>query len=145
MPCGIKRQSAARPRGKSCTTTSICGRCVGLSAECRSMLRGLKIRSANCRSHQSKPRGTFHSFGNLKKVCKKFFCHVDMIALVAYAEQLLPRGKAAVCCILSRGIVWRHLNNGTHDCTTYHLPKSRMFKAKAVHLATLFWRNAHIR
>ncbi len=52
---------------------------------------------------------SFHSFGNLKKVCKKFFFHVDAIALAAYAEQLLPRGKAAVCCILSRGIVWTYL------------------------------------
>ncbi len=49
---------------------------------------------------------SFHSFGNLKKVCKKFFFHVDAIALAAYAEQLLPWGKAAVCCILPRGIVW---------------------------------------
>ncbi len=52
----------------------------------------------------------FHSFGNLKKVCKKFFFHVDAIALAAYAEQLLPRSKAAVCCILPHGIVWTHLN-----------------------------------
>ncbi len=52
---------------------------------------------------------SFHSFGNMKKVCKKFFFHVDAIALVAYAEQLLPRGKAAVCCILPCGIVWTHL------------------------------------
>ncbi len=37
--------------------TSICGHCVGLPAACRSMLRGLKIRSANCQSHQKKPRG----------------------------------------------------------------------------------------
>ncbi len=51
----------------------------------------------------------FHSFGNLKKVCKKFFCHVDAIALAAYAEQLLLRGKAAVCCILPHGIVWTYL------------------------------------
>ncbi len=115
--------------------TSICGRCVGLAAACRSMLRGLKIRSANCRSHQKKPRGiwwirgfqngisqfekkitpslpiSFHNFGNLKKVCKKFFFHVDAIALAAYAKQLLPHGKAAVCCILPRGIVWTHLNS----------------------------------
>ncbi len=53
---------------------------------------------------------SFHSFGNLKKVCKKFFFHVDMIALAAYAGQLLPRGKAVVCCILPHGIVWTHLN-----------------------------------
>ncbi len=51
----------------------------------------------------------FHSFGNLKKVCKKLFFHVDVIALEAYAKQLLPRGKAAVCCILPRSIVWTHL------------------------------------
>ncbi len=44
---------------------------------------------------------SFHSFGNLKKVCEKF--------LAAYAEQLLPHGKAAVCCVLPRGIVWTHL------------------------------------
>ncbi len=37
--------------------TNICGRCVGLAATCRLMLRGLKIRSANCRFHQKKPRG----------------------------------------------------------------------------------------
>ncbi len=36
--------------------TSIYGLCVGLAAACRSMLRGLKIRSANCRFHQKKPR-----------------------------------------------------------------------------------------
>ncbi len=54
---------------------------------------------------------SFHSFGNLKKVYRKFFFHVDMIALAAYAEQLLPRGKAAVYCILPRGIVWTHLKN----------------------------------
>ncbi len=52
---------------------------------------------------------SFHSFGNLKKVCKKFFFDVDAIALAAYAEQLLPRGKAAVCSILPRGIVWTYL------------------------------------
>ncbi len=48
---------------------------------------------------------SFQSFGNLKMVCKKFFFHVDVIALATYAEQLLLRGKAAVCCILPRGIV----------------------------------------
>ncbi len=37
--------------------TSICGCCVGLAVACRSMLHGLKIRSANCQSHQKKPRG----------------------------------------------------------------------------------------
>ncbi len=37
--------------------TSICGRCVGLAAACRSMLRSLKIWLANCRSHQKKLRG----------------------------------------------------------------------------------------
>ncbi len=39
------------------------------------------------------------------KVCKKLFFHVNAIALAAYAEQFLPCGKAAVCCILPRGIV----------------------------------------
>ncbi len=60
---------------------------------------------------KTKPSSTisFHSFGNLKKVCKKFFFHMDAIALAAYAEQLLPRSKAAVCCILQHGIVWTHL------------------------------------
>ncbi len=52
---------------------------------------------------------SFHSFCNLK-VCKKLSFHVDPITLVAYAEQLLPSGKAAVYCILPRGIVWTHLN-----------------------------------
>ncbi len=44
-------------RQKLCHATSICGRCVDLAAVCRLMLRGLRIRSANCRSHQKKPRG----------------------------------------------------------------------------------------
>ncbi len=58
---------------------------------------------------------SFYSFGNLKKICKKFFSHVDAIALAAYAEQLLPHGKAAVCYILLRGIEWTYLygNNYT--------------------------------
>ncbi len=87
--------------------TSICGRCVGLAAACRSMLCGLKIQSANCRSHQKKSRGiwwirgfkmvsvslkkkitpsspiSFHSFGNLKKVCKK--CGRDCIGGICQA------------------------------------------------------------
>ncbi len=111
----------------------MCECCVGLAATCHSMLRSLKIWSANCRSNQKKLRGIWwvrdfkmvsaslrkksdqicrsrSSFSNLKKVCKKFFFHADAIALPAYTEQLLPRGKAAVCCILPCGIVWTHLN-----------------------------------
>ncbi len=60
---------------------------------------------------------SFHSFGNLKMVCKKFFFHEDVIALAAYAEQLLPHGKAAVCCILPRGIVWRTLTTSNDVAT----------------------------
>ncbi len=36
---------------------------------------------------------SFHSFGNLKKVCKKFFFHADAIALAAYTKQLLHVAK----------------------------------------------------
>ncbi len=36
---------------------------------------------------------SFHSFCNLKKVCKKFFFHVDAITSAAYAERLLPHAK----------------------------------------------------
>ncbi len=61
---------------------------------------------------------SFHSYGNLKKVCKKFFFHVDAIAWATYAEQLLPCGKAAVCCILPRCIVWMHLKNPDAKNTT---------------------------
>ncbi len=58
MPRGTQRQSAARPRGQKLRhATSICERCVGLAVACRSMLRGLTIRSANWRSHQKKPCG----------------------------------------------------------------------------------------
>ncbi len=53
---------------------------------------------------------SFHSFCNPKKVCKKFFFHVDTIELGAYAELLLPCGKAPFCCILPGGIVWTHLH-----------------------------------
>ncbi len=34
---------------------------------------------------------------------------MDTIKLAAYAEQLLLHSKAAMCCILPRGIVWMHL------------------------------------
>ncbi len=51
---------------------------------------------------------SFHSFCN-PKVCKNFFFHVDTITLAAYTEQLLPRSKAALCCILPHGIVWTRL------------------------------------
>ncbi len=34
---------------------------------------------------------------------------MDAIKLAAYAEQHLPRSKAAMCCILPRDIVWMHL------------------------------------
>ncbi len=39
--------------------------------------------------------------------------------MAAYAKQLLPRGKAAVCCILPRGIVWMHLEDGS---ATVYMP-----------------------
>ncbi len=47
-------QHTATQRGKATQQKShhvanICGCCVGSAAACRSMLRGLKIRSANCR------------------------------------------------------------------------------------------------
>ncbi len=42
---------------KSRHAASICGRCVGSVAACHSTLRGLKIWSANCWLHQTKPRG----------------------------------------------------------------------------------------
>ncbi len=95
-----------------------------------SACRGMKIRSAKCQSHQrfavrhmmskgfqnyisqleKKTRCSslvlFHTFCNL---CKKFFFNVDEIKLAAYAEQLLPRSKAAMSCILPRGIAWMHL------------------------------------
>ncbi len=55
---------------------------------------------------------SFHSFCN---ICKKFFFNVDAIKLMAYVEQLLSRSKAAMCCILPRGIVWMHLNRSSGD------------------------------
>ncbi len=124
------RGKVAQP--KSLHAASICGRCIDSAATYCSMLRTLKIWSANCRSHQRKPRGIWwvrsfkmvsaslrkksdkvhrsrSSFCNLKKVCKKLFFYVDAIALATYAEQLLPHGKAAVCCILPHDTVWTHL------------------------------------
>ncbi len=50
-------QSGKAAQQKSHHAVSICGRCAGLAAACRSMRRGLKIWLANCRSHQRKPRG----------------------------------------------------------------------------------------
>ncbi len=113
--------------------TSICGRCVGMpfnAARPKNLIGKLLVPSKEVARHlmnkgfqngisqlekQIRPSSpiSFHSFGNLKKVCKKFFFHVDAIALAACAEQLLPRSKAALCCILPRSIVWTHLNNSS--------------------------------
>ncbi len=112
---------------------SICGRCVGSAAGMpfdaerpKNSIGKLSVPSKEAARHmmskgfqngirqfEKKIRQIspilFHSFCNLKKVCKKFFFHIGAMALAAYAEQLLPRGKAATCCILPRGIVWTHL------------------------------------
>ncbi len=34
-------------------------------------------------------------------------------------QRHMPRGKAAVCCILPRGIVWTHLNNAKQNLTHF--------------------------
>ncbi len=47
------RHTAAKC-GKSCAMPQVY---VDVASACRSMLHDLKIRSANCRSHQKKPRG----------------------------------------------------------------------------------------
>ncbi len=39
---------------------------------------------------------SFHNFGNLKKVCKKFFFHVNAIALATYAEKLATGQSCSV-------------------------------------------------
>ncbi len=111
-------------------TSMQCGLC--RASTCCGTPCGMKIRSIKCRSHQrfaerhmmstgfqndisqleKKIRRSllvvFHSFCNLKYSLQKFFFNVDTIKLVAYAEQLLLRNKAAVCCPLLCSIVWMH-------------------------------------
>ncbi len=53
---------------------------------------------------------------------------MDAIASAAYAEQLLPSSKAAVCCILPRGIVWTHLNNHLWVEESPHATVARSFQ-----------------
>ncbi len=60
----------------------------------------LKMRKT-CVSHST-------VFVTWNMVSKQLFLNVDVFKLAAYAEQLLPRGKA-MCCILPCGIVWMHL------------------------------------
>ncbi len=103
-PLYATRHRVAQPRSKSRAMPQVYVDVALAAAACRSMLHSLKIRSANCRSHQRKPRGiwwvsgfkmvlaslkkkirpsspiSFPSFCNLKKVCKKLFSHVDAIA-----------------------------------------------------------------
>ncbi len=135
MPHGTQRQSAARLRSKvvpchkymwmlyrlgcdmpfdAAQPKNSIGKLSGPSKEAvrHTMSKAFQngISQFEKKSDQVSSTISFHSFGNLKKVCKKFFFHVDAIALAAYAEQLLLRGKAAVCCILPHGIVWMHLN-----------------------------------
>ncbi len=52
---------------------------------------------------------SFHSFGNLKKVCKKFYFHVDAIHW-RHMPSNFCRAAKLQCGILLRGIVWTHLN-----------------------------------
>ncbi len=110
MPHGTQRQSAARSRGKSCAMPQVyvdvasaelrhAVRCCApknligkLSLPSKEAARHMMSKGfQNGISHSEKkikPSSpiSFHSFGNLKKVCKNFFFHVDAIALAAYAE-----------------------------------------------------------
>ncbi len=58
----VYRYAHTMPRGKATQqklshAISICGCYIGSAVACHLMLCGLKIRSANCWSHQRKPRG----------------------------------------------------------------------------------------
>ncbi len=126
MAVKVRPHYAARQKLRH--ATSICGCCVGMpfdATQPKNSIGKLSVPSKEAVRHmiskgfqngisqfEKKIRPSspisFHSFGN-PKVCKKFFFHADAIALATYAEQLLPRGKAALCCILPRGIVWTHL------------------------------------
>ncbi len=53
-------------------------------------------------------RSTIFVYWNM--VAKKVFFNVDMINFSACVKQLLPHSKAIQYCILSRSIVWTHLN-----------------------------------
>ncbi len=129
LPHYAMRHTAAKcgkaARQKLRHVTSICGRCVGMpfdAAQPKNLIDKLSVPSKEAAWHlmnkgfqtgisqfektitPSSPI-SFHSFGNLKKVCKKCVC--DRIGGICQAN--LPRGKAAACCILPRGIVWTHL------------------------------------
>ncbi len=70
---------------------------------------------------------SFHSFGNLKKVCKK--CGRDRIGGICQATFATRQS----CSVLHSAA--RHsIDAPLRPC---NLPKSRMFTAQAVHLATL--------
>ncbi len=153
MPRGRQRQSAARPLGKNCVMpqvyVDVASALLRHAVRCcaKNLIGKLSVPSKEAVRHMMS-KGfqngisqfeknirpslpiSFHSFGNLKKVCKKFFFHVDTIALAAYAEQLLPRGKAAVCCILPRGIVWTYLYEGRFKSKIVLLRSQEIWKHK---------------
>ncbi len=82
----------------------------------KGLLRGIWVRVVS-KLHQLEKKVrwsslvSFHSFCNPKYGLQKNFFNVDAIKLAAYAEQLLPRGKAAMCCILGCDTVWTHFKN----------------------------------
>ncbi len=110
---GTQQQSAARLRGKSCVMPQVyvdiasawlgCGMLFD-AVRPKNSIGKLSVPSKEAALHmmsQGFQNGisqfekkiipsspiSFHSFGNLKKVCKKFFFHVDAIALAAYAAR----------------------------------------------------------
>ncbi len=97
MPCGIKIWS---PKCRSHQ----------MFAMRHMMSKGFKIASASWRKKSDEVhRSRSTVFVTWSIVCEKFVFNVYAITLAAYVEQLLPHGKAAVCCILPRSIMWMHL------------------------------------
>ncbi len=87
-------QHTAAQRGKATQqklhhAASVCGHCIDSAASCHLILRGLKIRSVNCRFHQRKPRDV--DAATLFSVVLKT---ADRVALMlALANDIPTKGK----------------------------------------------------
>ncbi len=124
--------------------TSICGCCVGLAAACRLMLRRLKIRSANCWSHQKKQCGIWwvrgfkmvSEFGHLRYLYPPSRLKLSLLLTIKLLSS--PKLKEPVqvqLCMNDRAT----LCVSVHFCTHFFATNSPVPHIRRIQI---FWRSA---
>ncbi len=93
---------------KSRHAASICGHCLSSAAACCSMLHSLKIWSANCRSHQRKPRGIWWVRG-FKMVSASLRKKIRQHSLVSFHSFVTWRRCTKDYFFMWTRSHWRHM------------------------------------